>query len=1028
MTADEPHDGRHGEKDLGGTSEIAVSWDARSWNADGGHVTVRVYANWNTPASRCFATVRLSRSAPEAVVSMANAVPNPGADEAVFRLRFRGEDCFASLDGDVPLDSASWFRGEIATWPDEPCHDRHHGHHDHHDRPRRREHDCPRPDAVPFRPPENPLDPTAPEYGPAPVAWGRIVRDVPAERRLLDLLTVGELAAEHTADVASFVFCPTSAQQSPFAADLDAARRAGDLAQMRQAAANALPGFESVWTQPGSPPGSSTYHTYPDAVRRLRARVAELNLLEFIAELAQLLGIAVDPFAPEPLADCVAAFDAYARTQAFTGNETLAWEIAFCGGLTAVPVALTADVADDLRCTGLVRRIARGAPGLADERERREALRAVAVLPAAVLPPQPFLPVGSPPLGSPPHAPGGAASWFAPLGVGEKAAIYQRLERYSLGEIAEVRNVMARERFESTDRDVTKTADLTTDDDDEATTRESAEDDTLVSDVRQELHDLLRRDGLTRNYTNLAVTPATSGVPYLVTVNGTWDGWSGEDRRDAAQSADLAKAVVSRSIERIESRVARTRASIRWSERERCEVREIDNREGTQPISGIYRWLQQRQRMTLRRLGRRLVVEFMLDHPAQAYLAELTSGAREQLLPPKPPAASGVSKPLDVTAQNARVLAASYGLEPLPLAAPGPVVVTASLDQGRWTASLAIPPGYAPATASVAGVTSDATASIVGTLGTTPFTLEAPNTPSAVSTPTYASPPVAPPAATPGPEQNLGQVPFSYTIAPLTAPVPGVMAAQTIPASPSARAIDVTCYSSAEAYRVSVEVTCYPGDAVAPTTSPAVWQTTAYEALVAAYQRSLRAYEASVAERIAASARAGTATVIERQLLLAAIAVFAAPDGLTDPALARCLLDVFEWSAMTYSFFPWATGGATDPSRAWTGQVVRDLALGAWLESFVAAGSARVLVPVRPGYELAALFALTYGAPWSGSPGAIPALAPYVAWLERLHEPHPDDDDRGEELSWHVTVPTALVALEREDGLPDFAAEPAAER
>ena len=123
-----------------------------------------------------------------------------------------------------------------------------------------------------------------------------------------------------------------------------------------------------------------------------------------------------------------------------------------------------------------------------------------------------------------------------------------------------------------------------------------------------------------------------------------------------------------------------------------------------------------------------------------------------------------------------------------------------------------------------------------------------------------------------------------------------------------------------------------------------------------------------------------------------------------------------------------ATGGATDPSRAWTGQVVRDLALGAWLESFVAAGSARVLVPVRPGYELAALFALTYGAPWSGSPGAIPALAPYVAWLERLHEPHPHDDDRGEELSWHVTVPTALVALEREDGLPDFAAEPEAER
>ena len=1023
MSEPDRETGRRGDKPLGGPADLAVEWDAHEWrHGSREDVVVRVFERWTTTLRRCFATVTLTRSVPQAAVSMVHVVPNSGSDEAIFRLRFDDEHEEVTLYGDVPIDRSSWFRGEFAVWGNgrRHHHHRHHPHHHHH-----RRHDE-RAGADPYAASANPLDPTAPDYGAAPVAWGRIIDG--ADTRLFELLTVPEQPVIAVAETPRFVVCPVAelfpAGSNTFYATLDAERTAGDLAGMKAAAAQQLPAFEQAWTLiAGSPGVPTTYQSYPAAVRTLRAHCAELNLGQFVAELAQLLGIDVDPFAPDPLADSVAAFAAYVQSAAFLANEQLAWEIAFCGGLTSVPVALTNDVAEDVRCTGLVRRIAGGAHGLDDESRRREALNAVLVLPAGVLPPQGFLTTGSVPLGSPPwwSGSGAARSSFAPLGVGELSAIDQRLERYSLGEIASVQNVMARERVESIDRETTRDAELTTSESAETSAREREERDALVTDVRQELHDLLRRDAVTRNYTDLTVSPTNVPVPFLVTVGGSWNGWGGEDRRDAVQALNAAKEVVSRTVERIESRIGGARAALRISERERSQVREVDNRESARPVSAVYRYVQQRHRMRLRRLGRRLVVEFMLVDPAASFLAHVTSGVRGELIEPVSLAKSKIHGPSDITVQNAQTLAAAYGLEGLSLPPQQNVVVGATLDQGRWNTTLTIPPGYTVSSASVAGITSDQTMIVVGTIGTTPFMLTA-GSPPDVSPPAFASPVSPPPAA----DAYLGAVPFGYAIVPPATAVPAAVVASPpqLAAAPGTTAIDVACYSAAPAYRVSVQLTCAPE--AATTASPAAWQISAYESLVAAYDRALHAYESALTRRIEASARPGAAALIAERLIQDAIATVDLQDGVTDPALSRHLLEAFDWNAMTYAFYPWPAGEPVAPPRAWVGQIVRGVALDGWLRSFVGAQSARVLVPLRRGYEIPALFALIYGAPWSGGAAAIPALEPYVPWLERVAEPpFPNDEDP---VEWHVTVPTALTVLQSGDELPHFDGDERAQR
>ncbi len=118
---------------------------------------------------------------------------------------------------------------------------------------------------------------------------------------------------------------------------------------------------------------------------------------------------------------------------------------------------------------------------------------------------------------------------------------------------------------------------------------------------------------------------------------------------------------------------------------------------------------------------------------------------------------------------------------------------------------------------------------------------------------------------------------------------------------------------------------------------------------------------------------------------------------------------------MTYSLYPYFWGrkdrwldtsklsNPTDPIFA----------------SFLQAGAARVVVPVRPGYEMMVSHYLATDQVWGG--GQIPHVGDelYISIVQEIQE---QQDAAGggtpEDEPWEVTLPTTLAILQQDGKLP----------
>ena len=124
----------------------------------------------------------------------------------------------------------------------------------------------------------------------------------------------------------------------------------------------------------------------------------------------------------------------------------------------------------------------------------------------------------------------------------------------------------------------------------------------------------------------------------------------------------------------------------------------------------------------------------------------------------------------------------------------------------------------------------------------------------------------------------------------------------------------------------------------------------------------------------------------------------------------------FEWPQITYLYYPYFWGR----KDSWV-TVLRRNAGDLVFQQFLQAGSARVVVPVRPGYDAAILHYLETGEIWDGgSPPQVddPLYVSIVQELEESQEAAAAGEPVGE--PWAVTVPTSLVILQDTAQLPDF--------
>lgn len=125
------------------------------------------------------------------------------------------------------------------------------------------------------------------------------------------------------------------------------------------------------------------------------------------------------------------------------------------------------------------------------------------------------------------------------------------------------------------------------------------------------------------------------------------------------------------------------------------------------------------------------------------------------------------------------------------------------------------------------------------------------------------------------------------------------------------------------------------------------------------------------------------------------------------------LEQAFEWENLTYILYPyyWA-----DPSR-WTDLEPIE-GTDPDFARFLRSGSARVVVPARKGFEHHVQLFLWLGIIWSG--GSVPAAGDetYLSIADEIKAMQRGADDGVPIDSWEVRLPTTLVWLENETGLP----------
>ncbi|HYD80322.1 MAG TPA: hypothetical protein VEC06_10975 [Paucimonas sp.] len=697
------------------------------------------------------------------------------------------------------------------------------------------------------------------------------------------------------------------------------------------------------------------------------------------------------------------------------------WQSLFALALAGQPddARLAVQLTDVLRVGHFLQLLVAGRhDDLGEHAARRIVLGARPIFPDAVAayPPSPAIagPAG-----------GSAAGGWEVLGVGNLKIARQRLAAYLPGEIAEIVNVMPRERQEVQEHIATGMAGHA------GSSGEKASQDSLsrLSSVANELSDAVQEamaaEGALNNLSN--VQPAYNNLN--LTLSGAAAGGEAGSRWNGEGAARYLQSLTEHAARRLGERVSDQRSAV-WQEfRERRQSTLIDNA-GSGRLVGIYRWVDRVMRVHLEEAGRRMVLAFEIAQPAKPWLDKIAAAGPVPLRQPAPLEIFGVPDGqgyTGITAANYQSFGAQYGLRAMEPPPPASVVVAASFDRTSTAdmAGLRIPDGYAAASGQVTIALADNRYNLVCSIGGQPY-----------SGPAAAATAVKLDTAVPASTSDAGaigdavvtvpQVPTSaLSCAPLTAATLAQLPQDGGP-------VPVTVMTAAPAFVVKVELSCQRSGDAGTDQGMIAWQVRTYERLLQAYQEACLTYDAQLAARTEA-ASAGRSGEVQRNTLRQACLQLLAPAGGT---LDSGMLDpLLSWDAMTWHYESWQAG----KPGAWPEPVAAGVTRPSserLFACFLKAASARVLLPVNPGWEGWMLFLLMFGRPWVGGPASVPVIGASVLLLEEIREPEcvrvvgasgelvciPDLPNDIPPPSWTVRIPTSMLYLQGDASLPAFPA------
>lgn len=121
----------------------------------------------------------------------------------------------------------------------------------------------------------------------------------------------------------------------------------------------------------------------------------------------------------------------------------------------------------------------------------------------------------------------------------------------------------------------------------------------------------------------------------------------------------------------------------------------------------------------------------------------------------------------------------------------------------------------------------------------------------------------------------------------------------------------------------------------------------------------------------------------------------------------------FEWENMMFTYYPYFWGR----SARW-GELILIQDISPQFEEFLKAGAARVVIPVRPGFEAALAHYQETGQVWMGEeiPDMFSSL--YVSIIQEIKARNFTPEEEICVAEWDVNLPTTLVMLKEDATLP----------
>ncbi len=266
------------------------------------------------------------------------------------------------------------------------------------------------------------------------------------------------------------------------------------------------------------------------------------------------------------------------------------------------------------------------------------------------------------------------------IGVADYRRVEQQLCCYIPGEVSHVENILAKEYKEKTTRSLMRTESVTDVNQEKEIEQSSDTSTTTRNELSTEVAEVINSDRASDYGFGAQAGGDYSKFHFSASVSGDFS--SSRSTSDSnVEARNYAEDVTIRALEKVIQKTTIRRTSSIIREFEETNRHGFDNREGTNHVTGVYRWIDKVFKNRLINYGKKLICEFMIPEPARFYKLAIIIEAEENEsnapsnggstgnagvnVKPKPLSEFRINSHKDINEDNYSTIASHYGVSGL---------------------------------------------------------------------------------------------------------------------------------------------------------------------------------------------------------------------------------------------------------------------------------------------------------------------------------------------------------------------------